>query len=74
MEIKVNEIGKVLKYNGIRLQVVKAVQSCRGCYFKFQKQCHPEKVGACSKPWRKENVIFRKYDENRKENLHARIK
>ncbi len=74
MEIKVNEIGKVLKYNGIRLQVVKAVQSCRGCYFKFQKHCHSEKVGACSKPWRKENVIFRKYDENRKENLHARIK
>ena len=27
MEIKVNEIGKVLKYNGIRLQVVKAIQA-----------------------------------------------
>ena len=52
MEIKVNEIGKVIKYNGIRLQVVKAVQSCRGCYFKFLAHCHPEKVGACSKPWR----------------------
>lgn len=74
MLIKVHEIGKVIKYNGIRLQVVKAVQSCRGCYFKFLAHCHPEKVGACSKPWRLENVIFRKYDENRKENLHARQK
>lgn len=74
MEIKVNEIGKVLKYHGLRLQVVKAVQSCRGCYFKFLNHCHPEIVGACSKPWRKENVIFRKYDQNRKENLHARTK
>lgn len=74
MEIKVNEIGKVLKYHGLRLQVVKAVQSCRGCYFKFLNHCHPEIVGACSKPWRLDNVIFRKYDENRKENLHARTK
>ena len=74
MEIKVNEIGKVIKYNGLRLQVVKAVQSCRGCYFKFLVHCHPEKVGACTKPWRQDNVIFRKYDENKKENLHARQK
>ena len=74
MEIKVNEIGKIIKYNGLRLQVVKAVQSCRGCYFKFLEHCHPEKVGACTKPWRQDNVIFRKYDENKKENLHARQK
>ena len=74
MVIKVYDIGKVVKYNGVRLQVVKAVQGCRGCYFKTQQSCHSEIVGACCKPWRCVNVIFRKYDENRKENLHARNK
>ena len=74
MELKIIEIGNIVKYNGIRLQVVKAIQGCRGCYFNKLASCHPEKVGACSKPWRMENVIFRKYDENRKENLHARPK
>ena len=58
MEIKVNEIGKVLKYHGLRLQGIKAVQSCRGCYFKFLNHCHPEIVGACSKPSRHDIVIF----------------
>ena len=74
MEIKEINIGKIVKYNGVRLIVVKAVQGCRGCYFKHQNSCHVEEVGACSKPWRCENVIFRKYDENKKENLHGRTK
>lgn len=74
MEIKEINIGKIVKYNGVRLIVVKAVQGCRGCYFKHLESCHVEEVGACSKPWRCENVIFRKYDENKKENLHGRTK
>lgn len=74
MIIKAYHIGKVIKYNGVRLQVVKAVQGCRGCYFKTQAACHSEIVGACCKPWRSENVIFRKYDENKKENLHGRTR
>lgn len=74
MEIKVYDIGKIVKFNGVRLQVVKAVQGCRGCYFKTQEACHSEIVGACCKPWRCQNVIFRKYDENKKENLHGRTK
>ena len=73
MVIKVYDIGKVVKYNGVRLQVVKAVQGCRGCYFKTQETCHSEIVGG-TKPWRSEDVIFRKYDENKKENLHGRRK
>lgn len=74
MVIKVYDIGKVIKYNGVRLQVVEAVHGCRGCYFKPQEACHSEIVGACCKPWRCKNVIFRKYDENKKENLHGRTK
>ena len=74
MKLKANEIGKIIKYNGVRLLVTKAVQSCRGCYFKHQKCCHAEIVGTCTKPWRNEDVIFRKYDENKKENLHGRRK
>ena len=74
MEIKEINIGKIVKYNGVRLIVVKAVQGCRGCYFKPLQSCNVEVVGACSKPWRCENVIFRKYDENKKENLHGRNK
>lgn len=74
MEIKEIDIGKIVKYNGVRLIVVKAVQGCRGCYFKPLKSCNVEVVGACCKPWRCENVIFRKYDENKKENLHGRTK
>lgn len=72
MELKAYPVGYIIKYNGVRLQVVDEVQECRGCYFKFQKDCHPEIVGACSKPWRLSNVIFRKYDKNKKENLHAK--
>ena len=74
MELKEIDIGQIIRYNGIRLIVVKAVQGCRGCYFKTQQSCHSEIVGACSKPWRCQNVIFRKYDENKKENLHGRTK
>lgn len=74
MEIKVYGIGEIVKYNGIRLQVVKAVQGCRGCYFKTQATCHSEIIGACSKPFRNEDVILRKYDKNKKENLHGRTR
>lgn len=74
MVIKVYDIGKIVKCNGVRLQVVKAVQGCRGCYFKPLASCHSEIVGACSKPWRCVDVIFRKYDENKKENLHGRTR
>ena len=71
MVIKVYDIGKVVKYNGVRLQVVKAVQGCQGCYFKTQETCHSEIVGACCKPWRCQNVIFRKYDEKTAEKVEA---
>ncbi len=74
MKLKAFDIGKIVKYNGLRLQVVKAVQACRGCYFKHLNKCHSEIVGTCMKPWRNEDVIFRKYDENKKENLHGRRK
>lgn len=74
MEIKVYDIGKIVKFNGLRLQVVKSVQGCRGCYFKHLHRCYTEIVGTCARPWRKEEVIFRKYDENKKENLHGRRK
>lgn len=70
--MKVLTIGKIVKFHGIRLQVVKAVDNCRGCYFKHQKLCHASIVGACSPPFRVDNVIFRKYDKNKKENLHGK--
>lgn len=70
--MKVLDIGSIVKFHGIRLQVVKAVCGCRGCYFKHSKFCHAQKVGACSPPFRFDEVIFRKYDKNKKENLHGR--
>ena len=51
MEIKEIHIGKIVKYNGVRLQVVKAVQGCRDRKKKTQETCHSEIVGACYKPW-----------------------
>lgn len=72
MEISINPIGTVIKYNGIRLKVVPRVDRCRGCYFHFQKSCHPQTVGACGKPFRQDEVIFRKYDLAKKENLHSK--
>ena len=72
MELKEIDIGKIIKYNGIRLIVVKAVQGCRGCFFKTHKSCNVEDVGVCNPPWRQDAIIFRKYDTNRKENLHGR--
>lgn len=72
MIMKVIDIGTIVKFHGIRLQVVKAVDGCRGCYFKHLKLCHASIVGACSPPFRPDEVIFRKYDVNKKENLHAR--
>ena len=72
MIMKVLNIGTIVKFHGIRLQVVKAIDGCRGCYFKHQKLCHASIVGACSHHFRPDEVIFRKYDINKKENLHAR--
>lgn len=72
MELKKFEIDNIVKYNGIRLQVIKAVEGCRGCYFKRSASCHPDIMGVCCPPWRPEAVIFRKYDINKKENLHGR--
>lgn len=72
MELKILKIGNIVKYNGIRLLVIKAVEGCRGCYFKRLASCHPETIGVCCPPWRPEAVIFRKYDMNKKENLHGR--
>ena len=72
MELKEIDIGKIIKYNGIRLIVVKAVQGCRGCFFKSYASCYVEQVGVCCPPWRLEAIIFRKYDKNKKENLHGR--
>lgn len=72
MELKIIEIDKIIKYNGIRLKVTKAVDKCRGCYFKKKSSCNTEEVGVCCQPWRDVDIIFRKFDENRKENLHGR--
>lgn len=73
MELKKLAIGKIVKVNGIRLQVTKAVQGCRGCYFKREPSCHPEVVGVCCPPWRRIAIIFRKYDEHKRENLHQAL-
>lgn len=72
MIMKVLDIGAIVKFRGLRLQVVKAVDGCRGCFFKHLKFCHASIVGACSPPFRSEEIIFRKYDKNKKENLHGK--
>lgn len=72
MKVKILEIGNIIKLFGIRLIVTKAVQGCRGCYFKTKPNCHTNIVGACARPWRSEDVIFRKYDATKIENLHSR--
>ena len=74
MILKCIEIGKIIKFQGIRLQVIPAVQKCRGCYFKKLSSCYSEVVGVCSRPWRDTEIIFRKYDINKKINLHVRKK
>lgn len=72
MKLKEYKINKIIKYNGIRLRVEKAVQNCRGCYFKRCIRCPVEIIGVCSNPWREINVIFRKIDKYKKENKHGR--
>lgn len=74
MEIKINPIGKVIKYNGIRLKVIPQVDKCRGCYFRTKKSCHSDEVGACGAPYRNDEIIFRKYDLAKKENFHGKKK
>lgn len=73
MEIKVLPIGTVLKYNGVRLQVIARIDRCRGCYFIRRSSCPYQDVGSCAMPWRSQDVIFRKIDINKKENLHGRV-
>lgn len=72
LEIKNYPIETILSYNGIRLQVVKAIDRCRGCYFNNKRIKCPLSVGACTPPWRDDLVIFRKVDKNKQENLHKR--
>lgn len=72
MEIKNYPIGAIIKYNDIRLQVIKAIDKCRGCYFNAKRKKCPMSVGACTPPWRNDLVIFRKIDTNKQENLHKR--
>lgn len=73
MRLKVIDIGKVVKYKGIRLIVTPAVERCRGCFFKRIAYCHTDVVGACCKPWRNEDVIFRKYDNEKQVNNHQAL-
>lgn len=72
MKLEIKPLGAVFKYNGVRLQVIKAIQSCRGCYFKRHAICPVQIVGVCQTPWRDENIIFRKFDFNKTENYHGR--
>ena len=76
-ELIAKSIGTVLRYNGVRLQIVKSVDGCRGCYFNRLrlKFCpYDSYLGTCTDKYRNDNtsVIFRKIDKNRKENLHKR--
>lgn len=73
MKLKEYPINQIVKFNGIRLQVIKAVQGCRGCYFNNKEICPADIVGVCCPPWRNDKIIFRKFDENRKENLHKTL-
>lgn len=76
MLVKHRPLGEIFKYNGVRLQVVaKVVDSkddCRGCYFKKHVHCPLVIIGACTRPWRDEDVIFRKVDKDKTENLHKK--
>lgn len=73
MKLKETDIGKIAKYKGIRLIVVLATDRCRGCYFKRMTSCSPEVVGVCCKPWRQQDIIFRKYDTAKEVNQHKRL-
>lgn len=68
-----NDIGSIVRYKGVRLKVIKAVEKCRGCYFRRCSRCPVEDIGVCCHPWRADNIIFRKVDLRKKENNHAKI-
>ena len=74
MEIMCYNIGDIVHYKGVRLLVVLAVDRCRGCYFRRYASCPTVQIGACCRPWRRSDVIFRKYDKDKKENNHKRVK
>lgn len=71
MELECNEVGSIVKFNGVRLKVFPAVNNCQGCFFRRKPRCFPELVGSCGPPWRNDLVIFRKFDENKRENFHS---
>lgn len=71
MKVKVLDVGAIVKYNSIRLRVVKEVQRCRGCYFSHLASCMPPYMCVCSTPMRQENIIFRKVDARKTENKHS---
>lgn len=74
MILMCNPIGAIVRYNGVRLKVTKAVEKCRGCYFRRCSNCPVEKIGVCCHPWRHDNIIFRKVDLRKQENKHVKIK
>lgn len=72
MKMKILDVGKIVHYCGLRLKVTLAVDGCRGCFFRNRTSCEVDIVGACCEPWRLENIIFRKYDNNKLENYHSK--
>lgn len=73
MIIMCKPIGSIVRYNGIRLKVAKAVEKCRGCYFRRYSRCPVEEIGVCCHPWRHDNIIFRKIDLRKQENNHSKV-
>ena len=75
-QIKSKPIGAVVKYNGVRLMIIRAIDRCRGCYFHRHLACvqYSDNLGACTARWRNDNtnIIFRKYDSAKKENRHMK--
>ena len=75
--ILTTKIGTIVNYKGIRLQIIQEIDRCRGCYFHRMKYCTDSIMfGSCMGYLRSDNtnIIFRKIDTNRKENLHKRTK
>ena len=73
MKIKCVLLGDIVHYKGVRLQVINAVDKCRGCYFRRYSRCPTEVIGVCCRPWRYDDIIFRQVDKNKAENNHKRI-
>lgn len=67
-------IGGIVRYKGVRLKVTKAVDKCRGCFFRRCANCPVNEIGVCCHPWRHDNIIFRKVDLLKKINNHSKFK